>query len=319
MREGGPPQTLARLNTHLDAVAPPGTTLISYTLTDPEGVLAARQVEACLTLPPDYQQGRRYPVVIEVYPVGIGGGCQTYQDAPRPSPDVKDLWASLGAIHVRPPLPLDFARTADGPMAGTPALLDQTAAVLTDLGYADPGRIALYGFSQGALPALYTAARSNHFAAVIAMNGWADLISHYFGARGIAATFHLGADGGDNRWRYDCEGDGPQHNCPFGFPASPFGDAAAGYALESPVTMAKDITAPVLLIHSDMDYFSGAQFDEMFGALQRAGREARYVRYWGDGHGPSSPANIRDLWSRFESFMNEAGFDLNADRAVPGE
>lgn len=319
VRDGEAPQTLARLNTHLDEVSPPVTLPITYSLTDPEGVLAARQVEACLTLPPDYQPGRRYPVVIEVYPVGTGGGCQTFPDVPRPLPDVKDLWASLGAIHVRPPLPLDFARTADGPMAGTPALLDQTAEVLIDLGYADPGRIALYGFSQGALPALYSAARSDRFAAVIAMNGWADLLSHYFGGRGIAATFHLGADGGDNRWRYDCEGEGAQHNCPFGFPASPFGAAAAGYALESPVTMATDITAPVLLIHSDMDYFSGSQFDEMFGALQRVGREARYVRYWGEGHGPSSPANIRDLWARFEAFLNEAGFELGAEQAVAGE
>jgi dipeptidyl aminopeptidase/acylaminoacyl peptidase len=298
-------------------VTPTAAARISYTLTDPEGIETAQQVEACLTLPPDYDPGRRYPVVIEVYP-GTGGGCQTFLDAPRPSPAVKDLWASLGAIHVRPALPLDLSRTEAGPMAGTPALLEQTAGALIELGYADPDRIALFGFSQGALPALYTAARSDSFAAVIAMNGWAGLLSHYFGRRGIAATFHLGADGGDNRWRYDCEGDGPQHNCPFGFPASPFGDAAAAYARESPVTMAKDITAPVLLIHSDLDYFSGSQFDEMFGALHRAGREARYVRYWGEGHGPSSPANIRDLWARFEAFLNEAGFDLGAEPDVPG-
>jgi len=50
-----------------------------------------------------------------------------------------------------------------------------------------------------------------------------------------------------------------------------------------------------------------AQYDEMFGALYRAGKDARYVRYWGEGHGPSSPANIRDLWMRIDAFLAESG------------
>ena len=60
-------------------------------------------------------------------------------------------------------------------------------------------------------------------------------------------------------------------------------------------------------MHSDMDSFSMDQFDEMYSALLRAGKDARYVRYWGEGHGPSSRANIRDMGARFNAFMEEVG------------
>jgi dipeptidyl aminopeptidase/acylaminoacyl peptidase len=52
------------------------------------------------------------------------------------------------------------------------------------------------------------------------------------------------------------------------------------------------------MIHSDMDAFGLSQYDEMFTALYRQRKEARFVRYWGEGHAPSSPANLRDMWER---------------------
>ena len=62
-----------------------------------------------------------------------------------------------------------------------------------------------------------------------------------------------------------------------------------------------------------MDSFAMEQFDEMYSALLRAGKDARYVRYWGEGHGPSSPANIRDMWTRFDAFMEQVGVMPAAD------
>ena len=117
---------------------------------------------------------------------------------------------------------------------------------------------------------------------------------------------HLDQNGGDNRWRYECDLPGPDHYCPFGFGIAA-AEAPERYARTSPVARARAITAPVLLVHTDFDYFDMAQYDEMFGALYRAGKEAVYVRYWGEGHGLSSPANIRDLWQRIDAFLLETG------------
>lgn len=76
--------------------------------------------------------------------------------------------------------------------------------------------------------------------------------------------------------------------------STPFEDLDV-YVRNSPVLLASRITTPVMLVHSDMDDFPLSQFDALYGALSRAGKDARYVRYWGEGHSPSSPANIRDL------------------------
>jgi len=306
LREGRQSQLFARINGGLDQTLSVPETSLHYTLSDPKGDQPDRTVEGCLSLPPDYRPGQRYPVVLDIYPIGLPGRCTHVRDMPRPEAFASDLWTSRGAIYFRPAMQLDFARTAEAPIGGMPDLVEQAAKALVEQGYADPDRIVLLGVSQGAVAALYIAAKSDRFAAVIAINGWADYISHYFGARGIATYLHLDQNGGDNRWRYDCVGEGAQNRCPFGFGETPFEDPSA-YAATSPVILAPDIEIPVLLVHSDMDYIGMTQFDEMFGALCRAGKEARYVRYWGEGHGPSSPANIRDIWNRMDRLLLESG------------
>jgi len=98
----------------------------------------------------------------------------------------------------------------------------------------------------------------------------------------------------------------------FGIGRTPFDDPIV-YLNNSPVFLARQIEAPVMLVHSDMDASSMSQFDEMYGALLRAGKDARYVRYWGEGHGPQSPANIHDLWTRFDAFLAETGVAPTAE------
>ncbi|WP_300381133.1 prolyl oligopeptidase family serine peptidase [Henriciella sp.] len=306
IRGHGRVEELARINEHLNGINHPVDRPVSYTLEDPSGEQPARSMQGCLLLPPGYESGKRYPVLVEVYPTGTGGRCKTLEDAARAGAVLDDLWSARGFIYFRPALPLDLASTPEGSLAGYGNLLDQAIGALVEQGYADPGRIALYGFSQGGIASLVAATQSDRLAAVISVNGWADYFSHYFGARGLMRYFHLDQNGGDNRWRYECAMEGPSHYCPFGFGESALENPAA-YARTSPVANAADITAPVLLVHSDFDYFDMAQYDEMFGALYRAGKEARYVRYWGEGHGPSSPDNIRDFWRRIDGFLEESG------------
>lgn len=303
LRQGRAKEQLAHINRHLDRIRHPGKKEISYTLRRPAGI-EVRDVKACLLLPPDFDKAAKYPVVIEIYPTGSSGNCRTLADVPSSGPVIGDLWAARGFIYVRPAFPLDLARKGGDPLGGVGELLDQTISSLVATGHADPERVVLYGASQGGIAVLAAATQSSQIAAVISMHGWSDYFSHYFGARGLMRYFHLDQNGGDNRWRYECTGDGPVHGCPFGFGASAQVIPEA-YARASPVARAQDISAPVMLVHTDFDYFDMAQYDEMFGALYRAGKEARYVRYWGEGHGLSSPANIQDLWVRIDDFLSE--------------
>lgn len=165
-------------------------------------------------------------------------------------------------------------------------------------GLADPDRLVLHGLSQGAVSALHVAAKTEGFTAVIAQNGWADLMSHYFGPPGIHADLYPDLLG-TNMPRYEAEA-----GSDFAMGQTPF-EAAERYVRNSPLLMAGEIRIPVLLVHTDMDGFPKSQFDQMYAALARQGNPVRYVWYAGEGHGISSPANIRDLWERLTRFTGE--------------
>lgn len=301
---GKPRRELAAVNRHLDLVSPPTQRTVALT---GRGLEASRDhIPVCVLLPEGPMPEGGYPAVIEVYPIERLETCRTFTEALDSSILVPDLWPARGFAYLRLAVPLNEARQLDGSLPGLEQAVRQAVKDLEREEIIDPERVVLLGFSQGGPLALELAARTDTFAAVISINGWANYLSHYFGARGLMRYFHLDQNGGDNRWRYECQREVDGARCPFGFGVTPFVDAGI-YAASSPVTLATNVTAPILLVHSDFDYIDMAQFDEMFGALYRAGKEATYVRYWGEGHGPSSPANIRDLWARMDRFLADHG------------
>jgi dipeptidyl aminopeptidase/acylaminoacyl peptidase len=291
-------QVIDTFNRRLDEVEFGEWRTISYEVKDPSGKLAPQVLESCVLLPPD-RDDRPLPLIVEVYP-DVGPSCNN--GAPKitfANPVSEYLWAGRGYAYTRLTMPRELIRTAQGPIAGMDELVDSGVEALAREGLIDPDRVALFGLSQGGISALYTAAHSDRFKAVIAINSWADLFSQYFGPNGIY-SYAYGQDFGDFA-RYDSI-----VGSDFGIGRTPFDDPEVYYR-NSPVFLAPQIEAPVMLIHSDMDSFSMSQFDEMYGALTRAGKDARYVRYWGEGHVPSSPANIRDMWQRIDDFLGEHG------------
>jgi dienelactone hydrolase len=291
-----------RLNTHLAGVQFATWQSISYTVEDPEGLLSPQVLESCVLLPAGHKPGVPLPLIVDVYP-DIHSGCRD----PGVSFDYADphspyLWAGKGYAYVQLAAPIDLIRTSEGPIAGLDDITDAGVRELVRAGIADPDRLILHGFSQGGVSALYVAAKSDLYAAVVVKNGWADLFSHYFGGGGVFAILYpefLGSEAG----RYDA-----LVGTDFAIGRTPFDDPEVFYR-NSPVFLARDINVPVLLMHSDLDIFSMSQFDEIFGALKRAGKNATYVRYWGEGHGPSSPANIRDMWRRIDLFLVGHGLE----------
>jgi len=83
---------------------------------------------------------------------------------------------------------------------------------------------------------------------------------------------------------------------------------------------ADKVTAPVMLIASDMDIFPLWQYQEMYTALYRLRKPACLVVYMGEGHWPQSPANVKDLWARafdwFDFHLRNGAANGCADRAA---
>lgn len=271
---------------------------VSYSILDPKDASRTARVQSCILLPPTFNASAPPPLVVDIYPNASPRCSSNEPEFPFPNPHSPYLWAARGFAYARLPAPKDFIRTDDGPIAGISEVIDNGINWLVENDLADPERIVLYGFSQGGVAALYAAAHSNLYTAVIAKNSWSNFYSHYFGGQGILS--HAFIDYlGHGYSRYDTRDYGS-----FAIGRTPFDDPDV-YHRNSPVFLAPGITSPVLLIHTDMDTFSQSHFDEMYGALSRVGRSVRYVRYIGEGHVISSPANIYDMWERIDRFLAE--------------
>jgi dipeptidyl aminopeptidase/acylaminoacyl peptidase len=142
------------------------------------------------------------------------------------------------------------------------------------------------GHSSGGYTTYALVTQTNRFKAAIALSGHPDLISlhgqFYPGERmsdraheGLATArfteygpMSLGAPPSEDLWRY---------------------------LRNLPLFWVDRVRTPLMIVHGDMDGAPIQQGEEAFTALQRLGRRARFVRYWGEGHVISSPANVRNL------------------------
>jgi dipeptidyl aminopeptidase/acylaminoacyl peptidase len=78
------------------------------------------------------------------------------------------------------------------------------------------------------------------------------------------------------------------------------------------------VTTPTLILHGDLD---GAvpisQSEQAFTALERMGKRARFVRYWGEEHSFLSPANVRDVWHEIFAWLDENLTGVGRDARRP--
>jgi dipeptidyl aminopeptidase/acylaminoacyl peptidase len=260
-----------------------------------------KELVAQVLLPIDWVPGRRSPAVVDIYPGNLRVPASwDVSNLARggifPGWDLNFL-VSMGFIVVEHlQAPPDLLRDEDNPSGHWADVVLPALDALVEQGYADPDRIALHGASQGSWSALSLVTQTNRFTAAIAAFGLSDFISGY----GTWGNFRMWPDDfGVNAQigRYEAGGYPDMRGAPW--------DKPDAYVKASPLFAVRRINTPLMLIHTDQDGFPMDQFEEMFTALTRLRKEAQYVRYWGEGHGLSSPANIRDQWARIFSWYDK--------------
>jgi dienelactone hydrolase len=310
--DGAGLRILGELNPFLDQIAETRWTDFDY----PNAAGSERaHLSGCLLLPTDYKSGHKYPLIVEVYP-GQPGGCGSPQVsnrfamAARPTAYSAHLLAARGFIVFRPDTGSDISRTAAGPQAALSEVVDRGVDAVIAAGYGDPNRIGLMGFSQGGFASLWIATQSRRYRAVVSLNGWSDLTHNFFSMNweqqlaptemtsGLAAERYLTPAGSD----FSMGG------TPWKFPQR--------YIQNSPLWRSDTVSAPVLLIHSDMDSFDVTDYTAFFTSLYIQKKDARLLIYRGEGHSPSSPANIRDMWKNIFSWFDRY---LNVKRDSEGK
>jgi dipeptidyl aminopeptidase/acylaminoacyl peptidase len=273
---------VVRLNAHWEELAEQKRQTFRYRS------LKDEQLTGLLIYPYGYKDGQRYPLVVCVYP-----GME--EDFPLWDRQLYPL-ISRGYAVLVPSMPL---YAGDNPSARMSGMLNGVMPAIdkvVEMGVADPDRLAVMGESYGGYATLSLITQTNRFKAAIARAPGSNWISLY----GVFAMFYRYSTFAreDLSFFYEIEIGQVQMKAP------PWAEPAR-YIQNSPIFAADKVQTPVMIIQGDIDYVSIGQGEEFFMALYRQGKRARFVRYWGEGHGIDSPANLRDQWEQIFGWLDE--------------
>ncbi len=257
---------------------------------------AGETLAAWLLRPAGTSAGRALPLLTYVYPGSIAGEALPWSARANVYSQLHlRIPLTHGYAVLMPSMPL--AEDDNEPMARFTGNVMPAVDQLLREGLVDPKRLYLMGHSYGGYATLGMIARSNRFAAAIALAGASNLIDEY-------GQF-------DPRKRYQ---DDAMRTANFGMlwledgqgrMAAPPWREPERYMRNSPLFQVEDVTTPVMLIQGDLDAVPIEQGEQFFSALYRLGKRGRFVRYWGEGHLLRSPANIRDMWQRIFDWLDE--------------
>jgi dipeptidyl aminopeptidase/acylaminoacyl peptidase len=293
-------QAIASLNTFMRNINECQWRTFEYTSFE------GQDLKAGLILPANFKVGQRYPLVTLVYGgaivdersrIALGGTINnSYSGA-----DNAQLLAARGYLVLWPSIPLKPFPNGKN-YKGSDPYLELTNGVLPavekviEMGIADPQRLAVMGHSYGGYSVYGLVTQTNRFKAAISAAGFADLLS-YFGTLSMASRYENFAHERNFSAMWAETGQGRMGNPPW--------KDLGRYLRNSPIIYVDRVQTPLLIIQGDLDSVAMQQGDEFFMALYRQGKRARFIRYWGEGHDISSPANIRDLWNQTYVWIDE--------------
>lgn len=243
-------------------------------------------LQGVLLLPSDYQQTKRYPLVVWTYGgVSLSNSLDRF-GAVGPGPLNMQLLATRGYAVFLP----DSPQHLGAPMLDLAKTVLPGVSKLVEMGIADPQRLGVIGHSNGGYSVLALIVQTNRFKAAVEVSGMADLVANYGEmdeSGGAFATSYLehGLDGmGGTPWQVPIR-----------------------YLENSPIFYLDRVKTPLLLIHGSADQsvepFLG---DEVFVAMRRLGKQAEYVKYMGEPHSPLywTFTNQKDFCDRVISWFD---------------
>ena len=221
---------------------------------------AGFDIEARLWFPPDFDSSGSYPLVMDIH----GGPNGAFYDSFVPW---QQALASSGylvlAVNPRGSSTYGnaFMRAVLDDWGGED-YLDLMAAVddVCERGYVDTGRLGIHGYSYGGYMTGWIIGHTDRFGAAVIGAPCTNLYTMY-------GTSDIGVSFGEPQW------------------GGSVIDAPEKLLARSPITYAKNVTAPALLLHGESDARCPvAQSEEYFVALKRLGKTVEFVRFPGSNH-----------------------------------
>jgi dipeptidyl aminopeptidase/acylaminoacyl peptidase len=270
--ELGNARQLTHLNPSLSAVSFGTSQIVSYL-----GV-GGQLLRGALLLPPHYVHGRRYPLVVCLYP----GPYRHSDDVNRfgfengPVIGNMQLLATRGYVVLYPEAPQRLGE----PMRDLFESVNAAVTKVIDLGIADPERLGVLGFSYGGYATLSVIVQTTRFRAAVTYGGMGDLLGIYGNMSPNGSDINVG-------WSETTQG--LMGGSPWSF--------RDRYIENSPFFYLDRVKTPLLMLHGDKDDAVPPWLaDQVFVGLRRLGQPVEYRKYQGEGHSVSDEANMVDLW-----------------------
>jgi len=251
------------------------------------------RLQGTLTLPPNYEKGKKYPMIVYFYEKMSDRHHRyympVYDDRPHGS-----TYASNGYLFFQPDNVYEEGRP------GTSSLDCITSAVqeVIDQGYADPERIGLQGHSWGGYQSSFILTQTDMFKCVVTGAPPTDLESFYNNIYGNTGTNHNGImEIGQVR---------------MGRGVTPWSHREI-YQRENPMFHAPNIKVPFMILHGTadgaVDWTQGLEF---YNAARRLGKEVIFLSYPGEPHHLSKEANQKDFQIRMKQYFDHYLMDKEA-------
>jgi dipeptidyl aminopeptidase/acylaminoacyl peptidase len=237
-----------------------------------------REIEGLLTLPVNYRQGKKVPLILNIHGGPAGAFTETFIGASGPYPIASFAARGWAVLRANPRgsanygVPFRSANVDDWGVGDYADLMSGVDEVIR-MGVADPNRLAVMGWSYGGYMTNWVVSQTNRFKCAATGAGLSDLISMW-GTNDIPSTLD---DYFEGTWY----------------------EQSARYIAMSPLAHIGAAKTPTLILHGEADIrVPTSQGYEMYHALKRLGVPAEMVVYPRTPHGPREPKFVLDIMHR---------------------
>lgn len=268
---GATPQALTTMNPQLDDVALTRSELIEYLDVD------GNRLYGILYYPTNYQPGRTYPLVAEIYEQYFDNGYN----------ENMNFITSQGWFGFRPSVRFEEGYPGEAWLKAVPNAINEIIA----RGLVDPDQLGVYGQSYGGYATNLLITQTDRFAAAANVSGKVNIISFLGDSPKITTRNYAAAEVGQDRI------------------GATLWEQPHKYINTSAVMFADRIETPLLMLSGEGDWNVPATNQrEMYYALRRLEKEVVWVHYTAGGHGAgraSSEADFVDHWQRMVDWFAE--------------
>lgn len=226
-----------------------------------------------LYYPVDYEKGKKYPLVANVYEDYFDNGFVTKMN----------ILANQGYFVFRPSVNFDTGYPGEAWLKGVTTGINK----LMERGLVDGSKLGVQGVSYGGYAVNLLITQTDRFAAAVNVSGKVDMVSFLGDSPKITTRNYDAAEVGQDRI------------------GETLWEAQDKYIDHSAVFFADRIETPLLMLSGNDDWNVPATNQrEMYYAMRRLGKEVKWVHYFNGGHGAGRAGRVEDYIHHYKTLLD---------------